>query len=141
MGCAVHFRLSWGILRVQEAFDKAELIHETSEDISRVMGCEKCKYNYRKGESMLYMVVEYFKNQDPVPVYRRFTEHGRLAPKGLNYVSSWVDVNLQQCFQLMETDHRELIDEWISNWRDIVDFDIFPVISSQEAADKIAPQL
>jgi Domain of unknown function (DUF3303) len=90
---------------------------------------------------MLYMVIEYFKNHDPVPVYRRFKEHGRLAPKGLNYVSSWVDVNMQKCFQLMETDHRELVDEWISNWCDIVDFDIFPVISSQEAADKIAPQL
>ena len=87
------------------------------------------------------MIVEYFKNQDAVSVYRRFKKHGRLAPEGLNYVSSWVDVNFQQCFQLMETDQRELIDEWISNWCDIVDFDIFPVISSQEATDRIAPQL
>jgi len=41
----------------------------------------------------------------------------------------------------METEHRKLIDEWISNWCDIVDFDVFPVISSKEAADRIAPQL
>jgi hypothetical protein len=90
---------------------------------------------------MLYMVVEYFKNQDAVPVYRRFREYGRLAPEGLTYVSSWVDVGFHRCFQLMETDHRKLIDEWISNWCDIVDFDVFPVISSQEAADRIAPKL
>jgi hypothetical protein len=90
---------------------------------------------------MLFMVVEHFKNQDPEPVYRRFKEHGRLAPEGLVYVSSWVDVSLQRCFQLMETEHRKLIDEWISNWCDIVDFDVFPVISSKEAADRIAPQL
>lgn len=30
---------------------------------------------------MLYMVVEHFLNDDPLPVYRRFRDHGRLAPK------------------------------------------------------------
>ena len=39
---------------------------------------------------MLFMVVEHFQNGDAVPVYRRFREQGRLAPTGLNYVSSWV---------------------------------------------------
>ena len=50
------------------------------------------------------MVVEHFKNQDPLPVYRRFRDKGRLAPDGLKYVSSWVDVKFEKCFQLMETD-------------------------------------
>jgi len=90
---------------------------------------------------MLYMIVEYFKNKDPIPVYRRFREHGRLTPEGLKYLSSWVDDKMQQCFQLMETDDRRLIDEWISNWSDIIDFEVFPVISSKEAVEKIAPQL
>lgn len=90
---------------------------------------------------MLYMIVEYFKNKDPLPVYRRFREHGRLTPKGLKYISSWVDDKMQLCFQLMETDDRRLIDEWISNWSDIIDFEVFPVISSKEAVEKIAPQL
>ncbi len=87
------------------------------------------------------MVVERFKNQDPVPVYRRFRSRGRLAPEGLEYVSSWVDERLECCFQLMETDDRGLLDEWIANWNDIVDFEIYPVISSQEAAEKVAPRL
>jgi hypothetical protein len=90
---------------------------------------------------MLYMIVEYFKNQDAVPVYRRFREHGRLAPEGLTYISSWVDVNMQRCFQLMETDDRKLLDEWISHWCDIVDFEVFAVISSQEAAEQMIPRL
>ncbi len=90
---------------------------------------------------MLYMIVEYFKNKDPIPVYRRFREHGRLTPEGLKYISSWVDEKMQQCFQLMETDDRRLIDEWISNWSDLIDFEVFPVISSKEAVEKIAPQL
>ena len=90
---------------------------------------------------MLYMIIEHFKNQDPVPVYRRFRDHGRLAPEGLQYVSSWVDEGLERCFQLMETDDRKLLDEWIVNWSDIVEFEIYPVISSKAAAEKIAPRL
>jgi hypothetical protein len=87
------------------------------------------------------MIIEHFKNQDPVPVYRRFRDRGRLAPEGLQYVASWVDEKLNRCFQLMETDDRKLLDEWIANWSDIVEFEIYPVISSKEAAEKVATLL
>jgi hypothetical protein len=90
---------------------------------------------------MLYMIVEHFKNGDAKPVYRRFRDSGRLAPEGLSYVSSWVDENMQHCFQLMETDDHKLLDEWISNWNDIVEFEVFPVITSNEASEKIQPFL
>ncbi|MDQ1522110.1 MAG: hypothetical protein QOE47_34 [Pyrinomonadaceae bacterium] len=90
---------------------------------------------------MLYMVVEHFKDGDALPVYRRFREQGRLAPAGLNYVSSWVDETLRRCFQLMETDDRDLLDQWIARWSDLVDFEVFPVMTSQEAAEKITPRL
>lgn len=90
---------------------------------------------------MLYMIVEHFKNQDPVPVYRRFRDRGRLAPEGLQYVSSWVDEKLESCFQLMETADRKLLDEWIANWSDIVEFEVYPVISSQEATERVSPRL
>jgi len=84
------------------------------------------------------MIVEHFKNRDPVPVYRRFLERGRLAPDGLQYVSSWVDAKIERCFQLMETADRNFIDEWIANWSDIVEFEVYPVISSQEAAEIVS---
>jgi hypothetical protein len=90
---------------------------------------------------MLYMIIEHFKNQDPIPVYRRFRDRGRLAPEGLQYVSSWVDEKLERCFQLMETADRKFLDEWIANWSDIVDFDVYPVISSQEATERVLPRL
>ncbi len=32
---------------------------------------------------MLYMIIESFKNGDPVPVYRRFRDKGRQAPEAL----------------------------------------------------------
>lgn len=87
------------------------------------------------------MIVEHFRNGDPVPVYRRFRERGRLMPEGVNYVSSWVDEKLERCFQLMEADDARLLDEWVANWNDVADFEIYPVISSSEAAERVAPRL
>ncbi len=90
---------------------------------------------------MHYMVVEHFKNRDPVPVYQRFRDRGRMAPEGLRYVSSWIDEKLERCFQLMETSDRKLLDEWIASWSDIVEFEVYPVISSNEAAERVSPRL
>ena len=90
---------------------------------------------------MLYMIIEHFKNQDPVPVYRRFRDRGRLAPEGLRYISSWFDEELEHCFQLMEADDLKPLDEWLANWNDLVEFEVYPVISSQEAAERISPRL
>ena len=82
---------------------------------------------------MLYMVIEHFKNQDATPVYRRFHEKGRMTPGGLEYVSSWVDTKLERCFQIMETADPELMSEWIGHWDDIVDFEVVPVMPSEDA--------
>jgi hypothetical protein len=89
----------------------------------------------------LYMVIENFKNGDAAPVYRRFRDRGRLAPEGLSYISSWVNDQLDRCYQLMETEDRALLDRWIANWSDLVDFEVHPVITSKEAAEKIGPRL
>ncbi len=89
----------------------------------------------------LYMVIERFKNGDAVPVYRRFRDRGRMAPEGLVYVSSWVDLALGCCYQVMETHDRALLDEWMARWSDLVDFEVYPVMTSQEAAKRVAPLL
>jgi hypothetical protein len=87
------------------------------------------------------MVVEKFKNHDPLPVYRRFRERGRIAPEGLRYINSWVDENLACCFQLMESEDRALLEEWMNHWRDITDFEVFPVLTSEEAAARVSSKL
>ena len=87
----------------------------------------------------MYMVVERFKNNDAVPIYRRFQERGRMMPAGLEYLSSWVDEKMERCFQLMETEDPSLFEQWIANWKDLADFEIFPVMTSREASDRIAP--
>jgi Protein of unknown function (DUF3303) len=89
----------------------------------------------------LYMIVERFKNGDAASAYRRFRDHGRMAPEGLAYVSSWVDEKFERCYQLMETHDRRLLDQWMSQWSDLVEFEAYPVMTSKEAAEKIAPKL
>jgi hypothetical protein len=91
--------------------------------------------------TQLYLVIERFKNGDAVPVYRRFREQGRLAPPGLHYVSSWVDQACTQCFQVMETPDRALLDEWMGQWSDLIDFEVCAVLSSAEAAERMRPRL
>jgi hypothetical protein len=87
---------------------------------------------------VLFMIIERFKNGDAGPVYQRFRDRGRLAPDGLRYVSSWVDAKIEVCYQVMETDDRALIDQWIANWADIVECEVIPVITSKEAAERMA---
>lgn len=89
----------------------------------------------------LYMIIEHFKNNDPVPIYRRLRDRGRMTPEGLLYISSWTDESLTFCYQLMETNDRILLDKWIANWSELIDFEVHPVISSADAAQKIAPRL
>lgn len=90
---------------------------------------------------MLFMVIETYRNGDPVPVYRRFREQGRLAPPGLTYVNSWVTPDLKRCYQVMECDDRAVLDAWIGKWHDIVEFEVIPVVTSAEAAALVGPRL
>ena len=90
---------------------------------------------------MLFMVIERFEGNDMLPVYRRVRDDGRGLPTGLKYVSSWIDEPLGRCWQIMETHDRALLDRWIANWSDLVDFEVIPVITSQEARERVAPQL
>lgn len=83
------------------------------------------------------MIVEHFRNGDPVPVYRRFRERGRMAPEGLTYVSSWVDQDLGRCYQVMETADRRLLDRWMENWSDLIEFEVHPVMTSNEAVERV----
>ena len=38
----------------------------------------------------------------------------------------------------MEAPDRALLDEWMSKWTDLMDFEVYPVITSQEAAQRAA---
>jgi hypothetical protein len=87
------------------------------------------------------MVIERFKTPGALEIYRRVRDKGRLLPEGLDYVSSWVDLDFTICYQLMKTDDARHFDDWLSHWNDLADFEIIPVQTSAEAMQHIAPRL
>ena len=80
---------------------------------------------------MLFMIIERFKDRDPAPIYARLKEHGRSMPEGLRYLESWIEVNFDRCLQLMETDDPALLQRWILQWRDLMEFEVVPVSTSR----------
>jgi hypothetical protein len=90
---------------------------------------------------MLYMVIERFKEGKAPEIYRTVRDRGRMTPEGLQYVSSWVDLDFRVCYQLMQTEDPSLFQEWTEAWKGFIEFEIVPVRTSAEAAQAIAPQL
>lgn len=86
---------------------------------------------------VLYMIVERFRNGDAKSVYERFRARGRLAPPGLEYVNSWVTPDLARCYQVMACDDPALLDAWMAAWIDLVEFEVHPLITSAEAAERV----
>ena len=86
---------------------------------------------------MLYMVIEHYHPGKLKDLYQRFDEKGRMLPDGVKYINSWINEVITVCYQLMESDSLDKLNEWISNWNDIVDFELIPVISSFEAKNRV----
>ena len=87
---------------------------------------------------MTFLVIERFRDGNPVPVYARFAERGRMAPDGLVYVNSWTTRDLRTCYQVMACDDPALLEAWMAQWRDIVEFEVIEVMSSADAARTVA---
>ena len=86
---------------------------------------------------MRYMVVEKFKPNQAKAIYQRFRKHGRMLPEGLSYLDSWISADLTLCFQLMESEDELLFDQWISQWKDLMEFEVIRVVSSVEASSAV----
>jgi hypothetical protein len=81
---------------------------------------------------MLFMVIERFRGGDPTAVRMRFLERGRMLPDGVSYRASWIDPAAVRCFQLMEAADASGLEPWLRAWDDLIDFEIVPVVTSQE---------
>jgi len=88
---------------------------------------------------MLFMVIERFKERDAKAVYRHFAEHGRMLPEGLTYVDSWIEANLDRCFQLVECDDVGLLQQWVASWQGLIEFEIVAVAPSKQTAALLMP--
>jgi hypothetical protein len=83
---------------------------------------------------MLIMLIEHYRDPGAVAVYERARERGRMMPDGISYVASWVDANLRRCFQVVECEDVTQLSLWMKQWSDLVDFEVVPVITSDEAS-------
>ncbi len=86
---------------------------------------------------MQYMIIERYRPGKMKEVYRRFDEKGRMMPDGVLFIGSWINEDVTVCYQVMETDSVDRLQEWISHWNDLVDFEIIPVIQSAQAREKV----
>jgi hypothetical protein len=76
---------------------------------------------------MQFMVIETFRNQDAKAIYARLQAKGRGLPEGLAFESSWVSADLGRCFRIMACDDVTLLQRWVSEWSDLIAFEIVPV--------------
>ena len=90
---------------------------------------------------MLFMVIETFRNQDAKSIYRRLRDKGRRMPEGLTFVNSWVQADFDRCFQLMECGEVTLLQKWVAQWSDLMEFEIVPVLPGKDTAAAVADQL
>jgi hypothetical protein len=90
---------------------------------------------------MQFMIIERFRHRDPLPIYRRLRDNGRQVPDGLRYVSSWIEMNFERCFQVMECDDPALLQPWIAQWTDLMDFEVVPVWTSAQTRAAVEPLL
>ncbi len=86
---------------------------------------------------MLFMVIETFRDQNAKAVYARFREKGRMLPAGLEFVDSWVSADLGRCFQVMACEDVALLQQWVTNWSDLVEFEIVPIVPGSDAAKAV----
>ncbi len=89
---------------------------------------------------MKYMIIERFYSSKLKDLYLKLEQEGRLLPNGVTFINSFIDEKVQICFQIIESDSISLIHQWIEHWTEYADFEIFPVISSAEAKDKVLKQ-
>jgi hypothetical protein len=78
------------------------------------------------------MVIERFKAGNAKLVGDRFRSQGRMLPEGVVYHASWVDSRGDHRFQLMESPSQESLIPWTSRWDDLIEFEIVPVLTSQD---------
>jgi Protein of unknown function (DUF3303) len=85
---------------------------------------------------MLYMVIETFHPHQVKELYQRVEEKGRLLPPGVQYINSWIDEDIKTCYQVMESETKEKLLEWVDHWIDLADFQVIPVLTSAQAKEK-----
>lgn len=83
------------------------------------------------------MIIERFHPGKVKELYQRFAEKGRMLPEGVQYINSWINEAVTVCYQVVEAESSEKLQQWIRQWDDLADFEVVPVISSAQAREMV----
>lgn len=83
------------------------------------------------------MVIERFKKGQIKSLYERLAQEGRMLSEGVNFVSSWIDEKIETCYQVMEANSYENLQQWMDNWSGFCEWEVIPVVTSQEAKQRV----
>jgi hypothetical protein len=61
-----------------------------------------------------------------------------MLPEGVTFINSWVSADLSRCFQVMECDNVAMLQQWVAQWSDLIEFEIVPVVERKETAEAFA---
>ena len=64
----------------------------------------------------------------------RFLETGAPPPEGVTLHGRWFTASHSKGFMLVESDDPKALFRWVSEWADLIDFEIEPVVTDAEAA-------
>jgi hypothetical protein len=92
----------------------------------------KCKQ--KGGKRMLFMVTFPLTHHSYKERVSRFLEAGAPPPEGVTVQGRWFTASHSKGFMLAKTDDPKLLFRFVSEWADIMDFVIEPVLTDEEAA-------
>jgi len=87
------------------------------------------------------MIIEKFHEGKVKALYQRFDEKGRMVPDGVKYIDSWINEDVTICYQLMESRTKELLNNWIEQWKDLADLKLSRSLVRQKQRKRCCSQI
>lgn len=66
---------------------------------------------------------------------KRFLETGAPPPQGATLLGRWFTLGHNKGFMLAETADPSTIYRWVSQWADLLDFEVYPVLEDAQIAE------
>ena len=83
---------------------------------------------------MNFMVTFPLSHRDYKERVSRFLETGAPPPEGVTLHGRWFTASHSKGFMLVETNDPKALFRWTSEWADLIEFQIEPVVTDSEAA-------
>ncbi|WP_245461481.1 DUF3303 family protein [Mesorhizobium sp. M6A.T.Ce.TU.002.03.1.1] len=66
---------------------------------------------------------------------------GAVVPDALLVHHSWIAADMSRCFLLVEADDVTLLQRWVVEWADLVEFEIVPVATNKDIVEALSGHL